>query len=155
MNRFSAVPMIALAIAVLPGSAFAQAGSSADREAVRLAALDYVEGIYNVQPERIERSVHTTLVKRGFYMKAAGAPYVEMPMTYEQLVKLAASWNKEGKRDTSIKEVVVLEVLDQTAVAKVRAFWGIDYMLLGKYDGRWKIVQILWQSHPPKGTTTQ
>jgi hypothetical protein len=76
-----------------------------------------------------------------------------MPMTYEQLVKLAGSWNKDGKRDTTIKEVDVLEVLDQTAVAKVTAMWGIDYMLLGKYDGKWKIVQILWQSHPPKGTT--
>lgn len=60
---------------------------------------------------------------------------------------------KESKRDTTIKEVAVLEVLDQTAVAKVTAMWGIDYMLLGKYDGRWKIVQIRWQSHPPKGTT--
>jgi hypothetical protein len=49
--------------------------------------------------------------------------------------------------------VTVLEVLDQTAVAKVRAMWGIDYLLLGKYDGRWKIVQILWQSHPPKPGT--
>jgi hypothetical protein len=78
-----------------------------------------------------------------------------MPMTYEQLVKLAASWNKDGKRDTSIKEVAVLDVLDQTAVAKVTASWGIDHMLLGKYDGRWKIVQILWQSHPPRTATAR
>jgi hypothetical protein len=69
-------------------------------------------------------------------------------------VKLAGNWNKEGKRDTSVKAVEVLDVLDQTAVAKVTASWGIDYMLLGKYDGRWKIVQILWQSPPPKGTST-
>ena len=128
--------------------------SAADKEAVRLAALDYLEAIYNVQPERIERSVHTTLVKRGFYKKDASTPYVEMPMTYEQLVKLAGNWNKDGKRDTSIKEVAVLDVLDQTAIAKVTASWGIDHMLLGKYDGRWKIVQILWQSHPPKATTS-
>ena len=45
----------------------------------------------------------------------------------------------------------MLDVLDQTAVAKVTANWGIDYMLLAKFDGRWKIVEILWQSHPPKG----
>jgi hypothetical protein len=133
----------------------AQSGTPSDQEAVRLAALDYVEGIYNVQPERIERSVHPTLVKRGFYKKEANAPYVESPMTYEQLVRLAGSWNKEGKRDTSIKDVAVLNVLDQTAVAKVTAAWGIDYMLLGKYDGRWKIVQILWQSHPPKTSTAR
>jgi hypothetical protein len=143
---------MALAISAIPGPA---SGQTADREAVRLAALDYVEGIYNVQPERIEKSVHPSLVKRGFYKKDATAPYVEMPMTYEQLVRLAANWNKDGKRDTSVKEVTVLDVLDQTAVAKVRAMWGIDYMLLGKYDGTWKIVQILWQSHPPKTTTTQ
>lgn len=121
-----------------------------DRQAVRQAALDYVEGVYHVQPERIQRSVHPTLTKRGFYRKAASAPYVEAPMTFDQLVELARTWNKEGKRDTSIKQVDVLDVLDQTAVAKVTASWGVDFMLLGKFDGAWKITQILWQSPPPK-----
>lgn len=146
-------PAAALVVALSAGAVFtgsAQTKQGGDRDAVRQAALDYVEGIYNVQPERIQRSVHPSLVKRGFYKKDASAPYVETPMTYEQLVKLAAEWNKEGKRDTRIKEVAVLDVLDQTATAKVTALWGIDYMLLAKYDGQWKIVQILWQSHPPK-----
>ena len=121
-----------------------------DKEGVRQAALDYLEGIYNVQPERIERSVHPTLTKRGFYKKDATAPYVESPMTYEQLMKLAASWNKDGKRDTKLRDIAILDILDQTAVVKLTASWGIDYMLLGKFDGKWKITQILWQSHPPK-----
>jgi hypothetical protein len=141
--------LLAVAILTLPATALAQT-READREAVRLAALDYVEGVYNVQPDRIERSVHTSLVKRGFYKDTAAGPYNESPMTYEQLVRLAGNWNKEGKRDTSIKDVAVLDVLDQTAVAKVTASWGIDYMLLAKYGDRWKITQILWQSHPPK-----
>jgi Putative lumazine-binding len=153
MIRGLAATMVSLTLSGFPATGYAQV-SAADKEAVRLAALDYLEAIYNVQPERIERSVHTTLVKRGFYKKDASTPYVEMPMTYEQLVKLAGNWNKDGKRDTSIKEVAVLDVLDQTAIAKVTASWGIDHMLLGKYDGRWKIVQILWQSHPPKATTS-
>ena len=146
MKRMLTAAATALVIFAIPGPASAQ---TSDREAVRLAAVDYVEGIYNVQPERIEKSVHPSLVKRGFYKKDAAAPYVDMPMTYDQLVKLAASWNKDGKRDLSRKEVVVLDVLDQTAVAKVVANWGIDYMMLGKFDGTWKITQILWQSHPP------
>jgi hypothetical protein len=150
MKKMFAATLLAVAtIAASPAAAFAQ-NRDADREAVRLAALDYVEGVYNVQPDRIERSVHTSLVKRGFYKDTAAGPYNESPMTYEQLVKLAGSWNKEGKRDISIKEVAVLDVLDQTAVAKVTASWGIDYMLLAKYGDRWKITQILWQSHPPK-----
>jgi putative lumazine-binding protein len=141
---------LAVTVLLMEPAALGVQAQTGDKEAVRQAALDYVEGIYNVQPERIERSVHPNLVKRGFYKKDAATPYADMPMTYEQLVKLAASWNKDGKRDISIKEVVVLDVLDQTAVAKVRASWGIDYMMLGKYDGKWKITQILWQSHPPK-----
>ena len=151
MKRIHLAAAVVAAVAVgflVTGSA--QTKPSADRDAVRQAALDYVEAIYNVQPDRIQRSVHPSLVKRGFYKKDASTPYVEMPMTYDQLVKLAGDWNKEGKRDTKIKEVAVLDVLDQTATAKVTAMWGIDYMLLAKYDGQWKIVQILWQSHPPK-----
>jgi hypothetical protein len=145
--RWAITVLVAAAVAT---TAQAQGKLAQERDAVRQAALDYVEGIYNVRPDQIERSVHPSLVKRGFYKKDATTPYVEMPMTYEQLVKLAASWNKDGKRDTSIKDVVVLDVLDQTAVAKITASWGIDYMLLGQYEGRWKITQILWQSHPPK-----
>jgi hypothetical protein len=142
--------LVAAVIAVTPVNTFTQT-PGADTEGVRQAALDYVEALYNAEPSRIERSVHPNLVKRGFYKENAASPYTESPMTYEQLVRLAGSWNKEKKRDISIKEVAVLEVLDQTAVAKVTAAWGIDYMLLGKYDGRWKITQILWQSHPPRG----
>ncbi len=99
-----------------------------------------------MQPERIERSVHPTLNKRGFYKKDAASPYVESPMSYEQLVKLAASWNKDGKRDTSRRDIAILDVLDQTAVVKLTAAWGVDYMFLAKFDGKWKITQILLQS---------
>jgi hypothetical protein len=142
------VALILVAVVATPATVV-QAQTPADREAVRLAALDYLEGIYKVQPERIERSVHPALVKRGFYKKDVATPYAEMPMTYEQLVNLARNWNKDGKRDTSTREIAVLDVLDQTAVAKVTAMWGVDYMLLGKYDGQWKISQIIWQSPPP------
>jgi hypothetical protein len=31
----------------------------------------------------------------------------------------------------------------------VRASWGIDFMQLAKIDGRWQILNIVWQSHPP------
>lgn len=135
----------AAALLVLVSTAVA-ALQTGDREAIRQAALDYVEGVYNVQPERIERSVHPSLVKRGFSRRDGS--YVEMPMTYEQLVNLAKTWNQARNRDTSVKKVEVLDVLDQTGVAKVTASWGVDYMLLGKYDGKWKISQILWQSPP-------
>jgi len=71
-------------------------------------------------------------------------------MTYEQLLNVARTWNAKKDRDLSIKKVEVLDVLDQTAAAKITANWGIDYMQLAKYDGQWKIINILWQAHPAK-----
>ena len=38
--------------------------------------------------------------------------------------------------------------LDQTATVKLVAQWGVDYMHLARYDGRWKVVNVLWQSAP-------
>jgi hypothetical protein len=145
--------LIALAALLLADTASAQ--TAADKDAVRQAALDYVEGIYQVDPSRIERSVHKNLTKRGFWREPAEAAYrPESVMTFDQLMKLTASWNKDGKRDTSIKQVEVLDVLDQTASAKIVAMWGIDYMHLAKYDGRWQIINIVWQAHPPKPQAT-
>lgn len=139
--------LLALALLV---PALAAAQTAADRDAVKQAALDYVEGIYLAQPARIEKSVHTGLTKHGFWRKPGEAVYQpQTTMTYAQLVDLAGKWNKDGKRDTSIKEIVVLDVLDKTAAVKIAANWGIDYMQLAKYDGQWKIVNILWQAHPP------
>ncbi len=125
-----------------------QGQETADREAVRQAVLDYVEGIYNVEPSRIERSVHPKLAKIGFYR---GPNEVEFRsasnMTFERLVELSKTWNKEGKlRKDAPKEVTIYEVLDQTASVKLVAEWGIDYMHLAKFEGKWFIVNVLWQS---------
>lgn len=151
MNRWhlSGALVLAVSIAAAP-SVWSLTQSAQDKEAVQQVGLDYVEGVYNVQPERIERSVHPSLVKRGFHRKEPAAPYAELAMTYDQLLNLARTWNKDGKQNTKVKRVEILDIADQTAVVKVTASWGIDYMLVGKYDGRWKISQILWQSPPPK-----
>ena len=141
------LPVLAVSVAIMAGTPAAQ--NTADKAAVHQAALDYLEGIYLVDPSRIERSVHPDLTKRGFWREPSKPAYEpQSTMTFAQLMTLAASWNKAGTRDTTIKKVEVLDVMDQTAVAKVTASWGIDHMHLAKYDGRWKIINIVWQAHP-------
>lgn len=120
-----------------------------DTDGVRAAVLDYVEGIYDVEPERIDRSVSTDLVKFGWFMMEG--EYRPAPMSFQQLRSLASRWNannRQGIDASTPKEIVVLDVLDKTAVAKLTAQWGIDYFQLEKIDGRWMIRHVLWQSHP-------
>lgn len=146
------VAALVLGMAVVGFTAHARSQAAADKEAVRAAAMDYLDALYQAKPDLIARSIHPKLTKVGFSKKQGQTEYSESPMTYDQLYNLAGSWNKDGKRgvDKAPKEVAVYEVLDQTASAKVTAQWGIDYLHLAKYDGKWKVINILWQQHPPK-----
>ena len=121
-----------------------------DSEAIRAAVQDYVLGIYEVAPERIDRGVDTDLRKIGYWRKDATQPYTEMEMSFDQLRELATKWNKDGKLDAKAgkQEIRVLDQLDVTAVARLDAEWGIDYFHLAKIEGQWKIVNVLWQSYP-------
>ena len=141
--------MLMAVLLTVPMVGLAQQGK--ETEAVRQAAMNYVVGVYESKPELIEQSVHPQLTKYGF-MRQKDGTYKQGQMTYAQLLDVARNWNKDRKQDTSIKEVQVLDVLDQTATAKVTAQWGIDYMQLAKFDGTWKIINIVWQTHPPAGS---
>lgn len=138
-----------LTILALPVAGISQ--NKDEKEQVKLAVLDYVEGIYEVNASRIERSVHPDLAKRGFFIKKGETGYSGSVMTFQELVELAKTYNKNGRvPKTAPKDVVIYDVSDQTATVKLTAVWGIDYMHLAKYDGKWKIINVLWQTPPPK-----
>lgn len=125
--------------------------SDDDRSGVEAAILDYVEGIYEVDSTRIERSVHSELRKRGYWFHPEKKQYYDnLDMSYSELVHLAASWNISGERANaaSPKQIDIYDVNDRTASAKLTAAWGIDYFHLAKIDGKWMIMNVLWQSVP-------
>lgn len=128
------------------------AQTAADSAGVRAAVMDYVEAIYRVDTARIVRSVHPDMAKRGYYIPRNQTAYTNSPMTYAQLINVAKTFNAKGNinAETAAKQVTILDILDQTASIKLVASWGIDYMHLAKYDGRWMIVNVLWQSPPPR-----
>jgi hypothetical protein len=137
---------VAAAIALMVCSARVSAQGAADQAAVKRAALDYLEGFYEGDTAKLVRSLWPEMRKFGYYENQPGA-YNGSAMTYAAALQFARDV-KAGKRTTPAnptKEVVVYEVLDQTASVKVKAYWGSDYMLLAKQNGQWMITHILWQ----------
>ena len=121
--------------------------SQAEQDAITQAILDYVEGIYEADPTRIERSVHPDLAKRGFFVDEKGT--TESIMSFAQFIEHTKNYNKDGQFPPNApKEIILFDILDQTASAKLIAAWGIDYMHLAKYNGKWMIVHVLWQTPP-------
>jgi hypothetical protein len=126
--------------------------AEADNEAVKAACFDYINAFYQADTTLAYKSVHSSLRKTGFYFDEEKEMYSkQLEMPFDKLVSLAKRWNKDGKQanQNTPKEVAIFEVSDKTAVAKVTAVWGIDYISLMKIDEKWMIVNVLWQS-PPK-----
>jgi hypothetical protein len=127
-----------------------RAQSAADKEGVRKAVLDYVEGFYEGDTTKLVRSVRPEVVKYGYYIPKGKTAYVGEAMPWAEFMSYANSVKKSGKPTpaSSPKVVTLLDVADQTATAKLTAWWGIDYIHLAKFDDKWMITQVLWQSPP-------
>lgn len=150
MKRSANTMILLLALA-----AGASAAAADDEAGIRQAVLDYANSAYLVKPELVERSVHPHLQKVGYVRRGEASEYREAWMNFYELKQLVAGWNTEGRFDpeTARREIRVLDRLDQTAVARLDAEWGIDYFHLAKIDGRWKIMNVIWQTYPPAAET--
>lgn len=116
--------------------------------AVEWVPLGCREGSYKLRRPWLERGVHPAPGKLGFCREHAGADVQVVPCTCEQLIELAKAWNRDGKfGPDALREVEVSEVIDRIATAKVTGAWGIDYLHLAKFEDKWMIAQVLWQSH--------
>jgi hypothetical protein len=124
----------------------ARAQSSADSAAIRAAALDYAEGWYEGNADRMARALHPELVKRIVVRDTTTGKSMVQGMGASVLVNSTRhGYGKETPKDRQQKEVTILDIFGNAASAKaVMADW-VDYMQLGKVDGRWVIVNVLWE----------
>ena len=42
-------------------------------------------------------------------------------------------------------KIEVFNIMNSIAVAKVTAWWGVDFILLAKQNDQWMIEQVLWE----------
>jgi hypothetical protein len=130
------LPALLLAWAT-PGALPAQ--TAADSAGIRAAALDYIEGWYQGDASRMRNALHPDLVKRIVEQAPDGASRLD-EMTAEQLVSMTGRRSAGDGR----KDVRILDVFGGTASVRVDADDWIDYMHLARWNGDWKIVNVLW-----------
>jgi hypothetical protein len=135
---------------LLPQSAAAQIAS--DSAKIRAAAMNYIEGFYEGDSTKLIRSVRPEVYKYGFSRPPDSTSYRGMQMTWAGFMSYARGVKQNNRQQpaTAVRKVQLLDVLDQTAAAKVTAFWGTDYLLLAKFGDEWMITHVSWQSPPPR-----
>jgi hypothetical protein len=120
-----------------------------DHAAIRQTALDYIEGFYDGDGARMERSLHPELAKRIAHPDATSGRSHLAEMSALALTQFTRDKaNRPTPTEERQQDVIVLDVFENAASAKVIAASWIDYLHLSRFNGRWVIVNVLWEMKP-------
>ena len=123
-----------------------------EKTAIRQAALDYIEGWYAGNAERMERALHPELAKRIVRTTPTGRSVIEQ-MSAATLIgytRLGGGRNTPVERQR--KDVRILDIYEGAASARVDASDWVDYLQLARWNGQWRIVNVLWEMRPQPAT---
>lgn len=119
-----------------------------ENEALRQAALDYIEGWFVCDPDRMERAVHPALHKvQPIPFEKTGKTMVNhVPASFLiEGARAKVGALDEGERNVQIK---ILDIQPDIAAVEVVSSMYFEYLHLAKLNEQWKIVNVLWIMNP-------
>ena len=139
-----------LAVVLLACFSKATAQTASEAAAIKQTALDYIEGWYEGNAERMERAVHPELAKRIVQTNAEGRSRLDQMGAMTLVMGTRRGGGKNTPPEKQQKDVTILDVYENAASVKVVASEWIDYLHMAKFGGRWVIVNVLWELKPQK-----
>lgn len=138
-----------LFLAIFAFQASAQTNVSAeDKAAITQTALDYIEGWYEGNAERMERALHPDLAKRIVRTNDKGQSALGQMSALTLVQSVRSGYGKNTPKERQQKDVTILDVFENAASVKIVAADWVDYLHIAKYNGRWVIVNVLWAMKP-------
>ena len=148
-TRWSQIAAACLLLGFLALPTGGSAQTAADSAAITQAALDYIQGYYSGDAQRMERALHPDLAKRIVRTNPGNnrsALEQMSAMTLVQITRMMAQ--RPVPEDQRRAEVKILDAFGNAASVRVDATTWIDYLHLAKWNGEWKIVNVLWEMRP-------
>ncbi len=116
-----------------------------DREKIRQTTLDYVEGWYRGDTERMRRSLHPSLVKRTLKKDSpTGHTYLNYLTQEEMVVATEEGGGSFVEIDEQAYTITILDIYEEIASVRADNPDWIDYLHLVKLNGEWLIVNVLY-----------
>jgi hypothetical protein len=138
-----------LLLLVASGSTMVLAQDAAERDAITAAALNYIEGWFEGNSDRMDKALHPELAKRGIQpFQPTGGHLLTFASKSNMVEYTKAGFGKLPPEERKI-EVEILDVHGPMAAVKVLSAKFVDYLQLAKIDGSWSIVNVLWVPATP------
>lgn len=123
------------------------AAASSEAASIEAVVLDYVEGWWSGDVERMDRSLHPDLVKRIVTRHPETGRSLVNDIGKSNMVEYTRAGG--GSADAQRMGTVTIKLLDLNGdMASVRAESAeyLDYIHLVKWNGRWVIINVIWNS---------
>jgi len=119
-----------------------------EEKEIRKTALSYIESWFTADVDRIERVLHPEFVKHGIAIDGKlNEVRLTSPLEKVAFLKMIErkSLDPRPKQDWNI-EIEILGVLDYSASVYISSVDYIDYVLMVKVEGEWKILNVIWET---------
>lgn len=150
MKKIALILFTVLTFSALNALAQTTTPTADPREAIKQTALDYAEGWYEGNAERMERALHPDLAKRIVRNDDKGNSRLDTMSAMSLVQGTRRGFGKQTPKEQQQKDVTILDMMENSAVVKMEMRDWVDYMQMGKIGGRWVIVNVLWEMKPPK-----
>lgn len=125
----------------------AKAQTAADSAAIVATSLDYIDGWYTGDPERVERALHPDLAKRIVFTDKVTGQSKLGDMSADQLI--AGAERGIGKNaPVKLTDVTILDIYENTASVRIDAGGWVDYLHVARWNNEWVIINVLWEVRP-------
>ena len=124
-------------------------GRAWDESAIRDVARAYLESWLDGDGERMRGALHPMLAKRGLDYGPDSAPTAIHHLDTDYMVASAGRGPRSQYGRTI--EITILDLADNLASVKVVSEPFIDYLHLARLDGRWSIVNVLYEDRRVEG----
>jgi hypothetical protein len=112
--------------------------SKDDLVAIRQTASDYIDGWYTGDADRMERSLYDFLSKRWIVNDQVDTT------TKWQMIDMTKAGGGKNYAGDKTSTVTIMDVYGNTAIVKTVSAEYIDYLQMGKVNGKWIIINVLW-----------
>lgn len=146
MRTFTAILLLIFGAVI---SASAQT-ADADKEAIKRTALNYAEGWYEGNAEKMESALHPDLAKRIVRTNPQGQSGLGQMSALTLIQGTRAGSGKQTPKEEQQKDVTILDAMGGAATVKLEMRDWVDYMHIGKFNGKWVIINVLWETKSKK-----
>ena len=117
-----------------------------DSDQIRQTCLDYLEGWYTGDAGRMQQALHADLSKRGYQIIPATDRPNLVHLSATNMVEYTRTGTGRVEPGTDLQiDIAVHDVGANIASVRASSLKFVDYIHLARLDGRWQIVNVLWE----------